>query len=113
MKIILKALATLFLINIVLPVVKADDLSFSHAKIPASQWEQYPEGISLALVLTRRIEAGLHINKPLIKVYIKNMSDTVINFPAHGKDYGIELYYTDSNGSKVPLHDYRQKQFFQ
>src|ERR1700683_2136817 len=112
MKTILKMLTTLLMVNRMLPEVNADDLSFGEPKLPASQWEQHSDGIALAIIPTRRIDKEYYINKPIINIYIKNTSNSIKNFPAHGMDFGIELYYINSNGFKVPLHDYSQKQFF-
>jgi hypothetical protein len=79
----------------------ADD----HPHIPANAWEQHPEGIALAMILTTQMENG--VQKSTIQVYVKNTSNVVKSYfgPNHFDGMGVIILYVKNNES-VSLRDY-------
>jgi hypothetical protein len=96
----LKALAAFFAINLMISAATADD----QPNIPKSSWEQHREGIALAITLTS--QTGADDGEHAVHIYIKNTSAIDKKIIDGDIDHGMELYYLNDSGVKVPLHNY-------
>jgi hypothetical protein len=102
MKLIAKIFVMLFILTLSAPPVAADN----QPSVPDNSWEQRPEGIALAMILTvQKIEP----KKASLHVYIKNTSDAVKAYSDYGIDSGIEIFYINESERLIPLHDYSLK----
>jgi hypothetical protein len=80
------------------------DLYFTAPNIPASSWEQFPQGIALAMTLENRTHNGAQ--KHYVMVYIKNTSGSDKYFYEMNDISRLELYYVTDSGTAVPLRTY-------
>lgn len=80
------------------------DLSFNAPHIPASSWEQHPQGIALAVTLANRTHNGSQ--KHYVVVYIKNTSASDKYFSEMNDISRLELSYVNDSGAEVPLRTY-------
>ncbi|MCE0497101.1 MAG: hypothetical protein LV481_04055 [Methylacidiphilales bacterium] len=79
--------------NMAALIAKADD----QPNIPASSWEQHPEGVALALMLTKGI--GNDSQSIYLRLFVKNTSDNPV--PLMGGP--AVFFYLDSSGNPVNL----------
>jgi len=100
----LKSWAILFVMSMVISTAPADD----KPNIPASAWEQHPEGVALAMILVTQTENGTQ--KGAIKVYVKNTSSGIKYLPDNINDWAVQIFYIDNKGKHVPLRDYSAEQ---
>jgi hypothetical protein len=70
-------------------------------QIPANAWEQHPEGVALALVLTKGI--GNDAQSIYLKLYVKNTSNNPEAIMGRGP---ATFFYLDSSGNPVNLGHY-------
>ena len=68
------------------------------SQIPATAWEQHPEGVALALMLTKGI--GNDAQSIYLKLYVKNTSKNPEALM--GRAWAI-FFYLDSSGNPVTL----------
>ena len=99
MNFLVKVLAILFVASLVLSA-RADD----QPNIPASAWEQHPEGIALAFTLSSRAEGNRQVIS--IYVYIKNTSNADWYFERNKEP---AIYYIRDHD--VPLRNYDESMF--
>jgi hypothetical protein len=72
--------------------------------IPEDSWEQHPEGIALAMTLIS--QTGADDVEHAVHIYIKNTSTIDKKLMDGNIDHGMEIYYLNDSGAKVPLHNY-------
>ena len=74
--------------------------------IPPSAWEQHPEGVALALVLTSGTDGGLQVS--YLRLYVKNTSDTAKYLVTQSHGVAAQFFYVGANGNQVILgnHDH-------
>ncbi len=74
-------------------------------EIPASAWEQHPEGVALAVRYSPPSLPDKSTGK--ITVYIKNISSSSLYYVGYdGFNMSFEIFYLDSSGKEVPGADY-------
>jgi len=73
--------------------------------IPASSWEQHPEGFALAVILTKRIDNERSISS--IEVYFKNIGkkDFFTSLP-EPIPTPFQVFYLNDSKVLTPLRDY-------
>jgi hypothetical protein len=86
-------LAIAFALNVVALTATADE----QLNIPANAWEQHPEGVALALILTKGIENDAQ--SIYLRLYVKNTSDNPV--PLMGGP--AVFFYVDGSGKTVIL----------
>ncbi len=84
----LKWLVVFFALSLIVPNATADA-----PNIPASSWEQHPEGIALRLTWQGNS----------ITTHIKNTSNTVRELASQGTNSFVSLFYVDEKGASIPL----------
>ena len=94
MRLVLNYLLVALLLNVTGLWATAQEES----QIPATAWEQHPEGVALALMLTKGI--GNDAQSIYLKLYVKNTSTNPVALM--GRASAI-FYYLDSNGKPVNL----------
>jgi hypothetical protein len=70
---------------------------------PKIPWEQFPQGVALALSLNSQKDGEREIG--YLSLQIKNTSNGLLQFIDNGGP-GVRISYIDANGSKLLLHDY-------
>jgi len=102
MRSLAKLLALFFAASLVLSAAKADDQPY----IPVSAWEQHPDGVSLAVSLTKGMEYGEQVT--YVIVYVKNTSNTVKGLLNAGRGGFARFFFRDGNGKQIQLgnHDH-------
>jgi hypothetical protein len=71
---------------------------------PSCSWENHSEGIALASTLTKLVKNGQE--KHILRIYVKNVSQTVKEFIVSGHDGGLTFYTLSEAQAWVPLRDY-------
>ena len=93
MKPVLNYLLVALLLNVSGLLATAQEES----QIPAAAWEQHPEGVALALMLTKGI--GNDAQSIYLRLYVKNTSDNPV--PLMGGP--AVFFYLDGSGNTVIL----------
>jgi hypothetical protein len=92
------ATATLILSWIVAePIIGEPDL-------PVIPWEKHEGGVALAVVLVESAKNA--VRSDFLRVYIRNISNAVEEYPKHGNDYGLRFFIKTIPDTWTPLHDY-------
>jgi hypothetical protein len=104
MKLLSRYIVLIFVLSFGNRIAIAQEPLTKQPNIPASSWEQHPEGIALAINLITQTETGNQ--ESFVQVYIKNLSSASIQVIDSEIDFGIEVYYLDGQGTEIPLHNY-------
>ena len=100
MNLSIKFLGIAFAIGAWASLSLADD----QPNIPAKQWEVRPEGVSVALVLTARLENNK--DEDVIDIYVKNTSNVKKYYMIATGDLGFKIFFLNDKGEWQSLRDY-------
>jgi len=70
---------------------------------PQNAWEHLSPDIDASVDLTVRAEKGAITN--VLKIYVKNVSQSIKLYSVAGKDDGAQIIYLDANAKPIPLHN--------
>jgi hypothetical protein len=78
------------------------ELSQRNVGQPHNAWEHLSPDIDAALDLTTRTEKGTVKN--VLKLYVKNVSQTTKQYSVFGQDDGVQILYLNGDSVTTPLH---------
>jgi hypothetical protein len=104
--IIMKLTWNYLLIALLLNVTGLWATAQEESQIPATAWEQHPEGVALALMLTKGI--GNDAQSIYLKLFVKNTSNSSESLATQSRGASALFFYLDSSGRAVTLgnHDH-------